>query len=74
MVAPFDAGCPSCGHSFTLANLKRMAVGDGWQRYLWVELPNGKHAFVSFDQFVPATMRPIDAPEAHAILGEYIDA
>ena len=36
MSAPYDGKCPNCAHEFTLADLGRMATGDGWERYLWV--------------------------------------
>ena len=56
MVAPYDGKCPSCGHEFSLADLKRMAIGDGWERYLWVTLPTGERRVVSFGDYNPATM------------------
>jgi hypothetical protein len=52
----YDGRCPECGHVFTLADLARMAVGDGWERYLWARLPDGREALVSFGDFDPATM------------------
>ena len=58
MADPYDGKCPDCGHVFSLADLKRMAIGDGWQRYLWVVLPNGERTYVAFDEFNPATMKP----------------
>ena len=32
MTTPNDGLCPRRGHSFSLADLKRMAQGDGWRR------------------------------------------
>ncbi len=57
MLMPYDGKCPECGHEFELAELKRMAVGDGWERYLQVILPTGKRAAVGFCDYNPATMR-----------------
>ena len=58
MATPYDGKCPDCGHEFSLVDLKRMAIGDGWDRYLWVILPTGERKNVSFDDYNPATMRP----------------
>lgn len=55
MAEPFSPCCPDCGRSFTLAELKHMAVGDGWQRHLRVNSDRGTEV-VSFDEFAPATM------------------
>jgi hypothetical protein len=52
----FDGKCPNCGHHIALAELKRMAVGDGWQRYLAIAGVNGKPAIVSFDEYCPDSM------------------
>jgi hypothetical protein len=43
---------------FTLADLKRMAVGDGWQRWIMVTMPDGTRQPVRFDDFDPRTMTP----------------
>jgi len=59
---PFDPKCPGCGHTFTLAELKRMAVGDGWDRSLWILLPDGTRQAVSFADYNPRTMTP--APDS----------
>ena len=53
-----DGICPSCGHVFSLVDLRRMAVGDGWQRWIQVRLPNGRVTPVRFDEFDPQTMLP----------------
>lgn len=53
---PAKPNCPSCGHAFTLVDLKTMAVGDGYQRFLPVRLENGEETVVSFDDFNPSTM------------------
>lgn len=58
----FDGCCPGCGRIFSLADLKRMAVGDGWQRAFWAILPDGSRAVVTFDEFDPVTMREADGP------------
>lgn len=60
---PHDGKCPQCAHVFTLAELKRMAVGDGFQRYIFVESADGP-ALVSFSDYDPLTMRPIIRPLA----------
>jgi hypothetical protein len=52
----YDGQCPTCGHVFTLADLKRMAVGDGWQRWIMVSMPDGTRQPVRFDDFDPQTM------------------
>jgi hypothetical protein len=52
----FIGRCPSCGYTLGLAELKRMAVGDGWQRYLAVESDRGERVVVSFDEYNPTTM------------------
>ncbi|MDT3683836.1 MAG: hypothetical protein RO009_02185 [Pseudorhodoplanes sp.] len=54
----YDGCCPNCGKVYTLAELKKMAVGDGWQRYLRVIDREGVVRVVSFDEFVPTTMTP----------------
>jgi hypothetical protein len=56
---PYDSKCPSCGHEFSLADLKRMAVGGGWQRMLLIENKADPRGFshVSFDEFDPVNMR-----------------
>jgi len=56
MGMPFRSTCPDCGHSFSLSELKMMAVGDGWQRFLLVRLADGTEDVVSFDEFEPASM------------------
>jgi len=61
--AAYDGQCPSCGRVFTLADLRRMAVGDGAQRWLWAKMPDGAEQIVSFDDFNPATMTAI-APKS----------
>ena len=58
MPAPYDGKCPNCDHEFTLADLKRMATGDGWERYLWATLPTGERVNVGFNDYNPATMQP----------------
>jgi hypothetical protein len=62
----YDGLCPSCGHVFTLADLKRMAVGDGWQRWVMVEV-DGKRQPVRFDDFDPQTMTPAAQTRAAAL-------
>lgn len=59
----FDGVCPDCGHVFTLADLRRMAVGDGWQRWIWARLPDGSEKPVRFDEFNPRTMVALTPPE-----------
>lgn len=59
---PYDGKCPCCGHEFTLADLGRMARGDGWERYFWVRHPNGAKVMVSFSEFNSATMIPCPVP------------
>ena len=59
MTTPFDKCCPSCGHEFTLPDLKKMAVGDGWQRFFLVRYADGDEGVVSFDDFDPVSMEPI---------------
>ena len=54
-----DGVCPDCGHIFSLAELKRMAVGDGRERHLPVILPDGQRKVVSFDEFAPNAMTPL---------------
>ena len=64
MTHPFDCNdgkCPDCGRVFTLAELKQMAEGDGWRRYMIVRLQSGQRAVVSFSEFNPATMTPFVA-------------
>jgi hypothetical protein len=56
MSTPFKEKCPCCGHKFSLSELKAMAVGDGWQRYLTID-DNGKRVVVSFDAYSPAFMK-----------------
>ena len=62
MSAPYDDKCPNCGHEFSLADLKYMAIGDGWERRLWVTLPTGELVDVAFGDYNPATMTP-DGPD-----------
>jgi hypothetical protein len=63
----YDGLCPSCGHVFTLAELKRMAVGDGWQqRWIMVEV-DGKRQPVRFDDFDPRTMTQAVRTRAEAL-------
>jgi hypothetical protein len=59
---PFDNACPQCGHTFSLSDLKRMAVGDGFQRYILVETPAGPKP-VSFTDFDPVRMKPLQKTE-----------
>lgn len=59
MGRPFRGECPSCGHKLGLDDLKMMAVGDGWQRFLLVRHKDGSEEVVSFDDFNPATMEAI---------------
>jgi hypothetical protein len=59
MARPFKDSCPKCGHSFTLADLREMAVGDGFQRHMFVRLPDGTERVVSFDELHPPTMTVI---------------
>jgi hypothetical protein len=56
----YDGRCPSCRHTFTLADLRRMAVGDGWQRWILARLPDGSEKLVRFDEFDPFTMNALD--------------
>jgi hypothetical protein len=56
----YDGRCPSCGRTFTLADLRRMAVGDGWQRWILARLPDGSEKLVRFDEFDPLTMTALD--------------
>jgi hypothetical protein len=62
MPDPFRPNCPDCGHRFSLADLKTMAIGDGWERYILVEAADGKREVVSFTDFNPATMKPLKEP------------
>jgi hypothetical protein len=55
---PFDPKCPCCGHLFSLADLRRMAVGDGFDRLIWIAKADGSRQAVSFDEYNPATMTP----------------
>ena len=73
MATPYDGKCPNCGHEISLAELKRMAIGDGWERYLQVVLPTGKRMSVSFSDYNPATMRIVTncQAEAEAPLGAF---
>ena len=64
MATPYDGKCPNCGHEISLAELKRMAIGDGWERYLRVALPNGERKTVSFSDYNPATMRIVPNQQA----------
>jgi len=64
---PHQENCPACGHKFTLADLKQMAIGDGWQRFLLVRLTDGSETVVSFDEFAPNVMTPISARSSSAI-------
>lgn len=59
MATPFEKCCPSCGHEFTLPDLKKMAVGDGWQRFFLVRHSDGDEGVVSFDDYDPISMEPI---------------
>ncbi|RVT93725.1 hypothetical protein [Sphingomonas crocodyli] len=56
MSDPFPKPCPKCGHTFTLAELKTMAVGDGWRRFIIVEEKDGTLQPVDFNDFEPSTM------------------
>ncbi len=38
-----------------------MAIGDGWERRLWVTLPTGERVDVAFGDYNAATMTP-DSP------------
>ena len=58
----FDPPCPKCGHEFSLADLKRKAMGDGLQRWIAARLPDGTVTPVRFADFDPVTMT--DALEA----------
>ena len=51
--------CPTCGHEFSLADLKWMAVGDGWQRWVPCILPDGTRTAVTFDDYAPWCMTPL---------------
>ena len=53
---PFQERCPQCGNIFTLAELKEMAVGDGYMRHLLVRKYDGTECVVSFDEFDPHSM------------------
>ena len=53
----YDGKCPHCGHTFTLADLRHMAVGDGWQRYIRVQLADASIKAVAFDDFDPGDRR-----------------
>lgn len=64
---PFDPCCPRCGHEFTLADLKKMAVGDGWQRFFLVRRSDGAEMVVSFDEFEPLDMVPIERRVSSAL-------
>jgi hypothetical protein len=55
----YNGCCTGCGRVFNLADLKHMAVGDGWQRYLRVIDRHGQERVVSFDDFLPHSMTPI---------------
>ena len=66
MSIPYDDNCPECGHEISLPELKRMAVGDGWERYFQVILPNGKRAAVGFCDYNPSTMRIVPNQQAKA--------
>lgn len=57
---PYPKPCPQCGHKFTLAGLKEMAVGDGYQRLLPVLNERGEPVVIGFDDFNPATMQVAD--------------
>lgn len=60
----YNGVCPKCGCVFTLADLSRMAVGDGWERWLWVRMPNGSECPVRFGDFNPAEMRELTSVPA----------
>ncbi len=47
---------------FTLADLSRMAVGDGWERYIMARLPDDTEKPVPFGEFNSQTMTPLGAP------------
>lgn len=67
MSDPFPKPCPNCGHAFTLAELKTMAVGDGWRRFIFIVGEDGNPLPVDFNDFNPATMRVwADRPEGIA--------
>lgn len=51
-----SGACPDCGQAFSPFELKRMLVGDGWQRYLGVRLRDGKKTAVTQSEYDPATM------------------
>lgn len=46
-----------------------MAVGDGWQRFFLVRHRDGGEGVVSFDEFEPLGMEPIDRRVTTAIGG-----
>jgi hypothetical protein len=52
----YDGSCPECGHVFSLVDLARMAVGDGWERWICAKLADGSRRLVRFGEFNPATM------------------
>jgi hypothetical protein len=59
----YDGRCPTCGQVFTLVDLARMAVGDGWERWVWARLADGREALVRFGDFDPATMVALSETE-----------
>ena len=60
MFNAYDGKCPDCGRKFTLPDLRRMAVGDGWVRRIHAILSSGNQAVVTFDEFNPRVMRPAE--------------
>ena len=56
---PFRESCPSCEHTFSLAELKEMAVGDGYERMIVVRFEDGSEGTVWFDDYEPLCMTDI---------------
>ncbi len=44
---------------FMLADLKRMATEDGWQRRMMVVMGDGERKPVTFDEYDPSGMTPV---------------
>ncbi len=42
-----------------LADLKRMAMGDGWQRRMMVVAGDGERRVVTFEEYDPMSMTPV---------------
>lgn len=66
MSDPFPKPCPNCGHALSLADLKTMAVGDGFRRFIFVIGADGKPEPVDFNEFDPATMTVFPAQSVRA--------